>query len=77
MVNDMADIQYLMESNENILLIDYECDSEGMKNYFDNYIFSDSNNTLEPIYLIKRNFMTFGQMRNFCLYKIKYAESTE
>ncbi len=77
MVNDMADIQHLMESNENILLIDYECDSEGMKNYFDNYIFSDSNNTLEPIYLIKRNFMTFGQMRNFCLYKIKYAESTE
>lgn len=77
LVNNMADVQYLMESNENILLIDYECDSEGMEQYFNDYLFSDSNNTLDSIYLIQRNFMTFGQKRNFCLYKIRYAESME
>ena len=60
-----------MEGDNEILLLDYEDRDTGMRNYLDNYIFSNSEYTAYPIWHIQRKFQTFGQKRNMCIYKIK------
>lgn len=68
------EIVNMMEGDEDILLLDYEDKDIGMRNYFDNYIFKNSEYTAYPIWHIQRKFQTFGQKRNMCLYKIKKKE---
>lgn len=61
----------IMESDRDVLLIDYEDNSEGMRSYFDDYIFANSEYTAYPIWIIERNYQSFGHTRNMCVYKIK------
>lgn len=65
------EIVKMMEGDEEILLLDYEDKHAGMRNYFDNYLFLDSEYTAYPIWHIQRKFQSFGQKRNMCIYKIK------
>lgn len=76
-IESLEEIQPLMEEDENILLIDYEWDNSGMDYYFNSLVFTNTSSTIEPVAIIHRNFMTFGEKRNFCLYKIKYLKSAK
>ncbi len=70
-VTSPNEIVQMMEGDNEILLLDYEDRDTGMRNYLDNYIFSNSEYTAYPIWHIQRKFQTFGQKRNMCIYKIK------
>lgn len=66
-------IKQIMESEDNIYIIDYEQLGDDVNEHFNNYYFKGGKYTLEPIYVIKRNFQAYGLKRNFCLYrKVEY-----
>lgn len=73
MQSDMEGIKNCMESDDNVYIIDYEQIGDWTTEFFNEYYFDQGEYTLEPVYIIHRNYQAYGIKRNFCLYKkIKY-----
>ncbi|MCO5385897.1 MAG: hypothetical protein NHB14_09170 [Desulfosporosinus sp.] len=60
----------LMEKNEEVLYLEYEDKIPGMRHFLDNTVFEGSQYTVAPIYEVKRNFQTFGQIKKMSLYRV-------
>jgi hypothetical protein len=70
-LNTYDQLKKFMESNTDLLYFDYydEFDS-GMRNFFDNTLFEDSNYTILPIKVYPREFQTYGIKKKLALYHI-------
>lgn len=88
-LSDYKTLRGYMEKNPSLLYFDYYDNYPGMREFFDNVLFEDSDYTVIPIQRFTRETQAFGQRRSFALYKLvtkeeairqytkEYAEWTE
>ncbi len=65
------EVSIYMKEDPDLLYLDYEDDTAGMRGYFDDYIFKGEDVSAYAIFKGKRNFQTYGAQRGFYLYAIK------
>lgn len=67
----LEEVAYYMQDDPNLLYLDYEDKSPGMRSYYDDIVFAGKDISAYPVYCGSRNFQTFGVKRGFTLFETK------
>lgn len=74
-LNTYDQLKSYLEENDKLYYFDYYDDfNKGMRHFFDNVLFSESDYTVIPIMEFKREFQTFGLKRSMALYEVVLKE---
>lgn len=67
----LEEIPIYMQSDPDLLLLDYEDRTPGMRDYYDNVIFKGKDISAYPVYCGSREYLAFGARRGFYLFEAK------
>lgn len=65
------EVAIYMKEDPDLLYLDYEDDTAGMRGYFDDFVFKGEDVSSYAVFKGARSFQTYGSQRGFYLYRIK------